>query len=87
MSVIIWSEGSYDGDNRRLAMCGLVAVGAIFLPGPRGRYVRWRVWCTYLMNPAEGTARSVDSAKQEVEGRFERFLELAQLEPLRKVAP
>lgn len=32
---ITWIEGVYDGDNRHLAMCGLIAVGAVFYPGPK----------------------------------------------------
>lgn len=75
-----WDEGSYSGDNRRLLMCGHVAVGAIFVPAARARYVRWRVWCTARMNPVEGSARSIDGAKREVEERFTEFLTLAGLQ-------
>lgn len=74
-----WQDGAYPGDNRRLLMCGKVAIGAVYLPGARGRYTRWRVWCTALMNPAEGSERSEDAAKAEVEKRFNDFLQLAGL--------
>lgn len=83
---IVWSDGAYDGDNRRLAMCGRIAVGAVFVPGARGRYYRWRAWCTARMNPAEGVERSEGAAKAEVERRFSDFLLLADLEPARRVA-
>jgi len=77
--VIDWLPPVAEGDNRSLAMCGHVAVGAVFHPGPRGRYWRWRVWCTHKFNPVEGTARSEDAARTEVTERFMRFLELAGL--------
>ncbi|WP_438278098.1 hypothetical protein [Nitrobacter sp.] len=80
-SPIKWQdEGAYVGDNRRLAMVGSLAIGAIFLSAGRGaRYVRWRIWCSATMNPAEGVARSIDSAKREVEDRFGKFLMLTGL--------
>jgi hypothetical protein len=74
---IKWDEGAYDGDNRRLAICGKVAIGAVFLLRGGSRYVRWRVWCCENMNPAEGTARNTEDAKREVERRFYKFLMLA----------
>ncbi|EJN15731.1 hypothetical protein PMI42_00749 [Bradyrhizobium sp. YR681] len=81
MTKLHWQEGAYPGDNRRLLMCGTVAVGAIFLPGPRARYTRWRAWCTARMNAAEGTERNPDQARTEVEKRFTEFLHLAGLAP------
>lgn len=74
-----WQEGAYPGDNRRLLMCGSVAVGAVFLPGARGRFTRWRVWCTARMYPAEGAERSEEAAKSEAEKRFMEFVQLAGL--------
>lgn len=87
MTAIVWHDGCYDGDNRQLAMCGKVAVGAVFLPGARGRYVRWRVWCTSRMHPVEGSARSLEGARVEVERRFDEFLFLAALAPERSASP
>lgn len=84
---IRWDEGAYEGDNRRLAMSGAVAVGAIFLPSGGGRFYRWRAWVTARMNPVEGSARTLDEARAEVETRFAAFLALADLEPVRRAAP
>lgn len=80
-AVLRWDDGVYAGDNRRLAMCGLIAVGAVFVPNGRGRFFRWRIWCSSRFYPCEGTERSESAAKQEVEKRFADFLELAHLTP------
>lgn len=78
---IKWEEhGAYEGDCRRLGRCGLAVIGAIFLPRAGAKYVRWRMWCGTNMNPVDGTAKSVDGAKQEIERRFSLFVELAGLE-------
>lgn len=75
---IKWTDGAYVGDDRRVAMVGNVAVGAVFLNRGRGaRYIRWRAWVTVNSNPSEGTARGEESAKREVEERFYRFLWMA----------
>ena len=74
---IIWTDGAYPGDDRRLAMVGQVAIGAIFLGMGRARFIRWRCWCTARMNPVEGTERGETAAKLEVEKRFLEFLRLA----------
>ena len=75
---IIWKEGDYPGDERNVAMVGKIAIGAIFLNRGRGaRYTRWRVWHTANSNPVEGTAKSDEAAKKEVEKRFYQFLMLA----------
>lgn len=79
---IDWRGPAFDGDNRIVAFCGHVAIGAVFMPaGRRARYWRWRAWCTHNIHPVEGTARGEDQAKAEVADRFHRFLELARLAP------
>lgn len=75
---IVWDDGTYDGDNRRLARCGHAPIGAVFV-NPRGRYVRWRAWVTPRMYPVEGAERSEAAARREVERRFLDFLVLAGL--------
>lgn len=81
---IDWRGPTFDGDNRIVAFCGHVAIGAVFAPaGGRARYWRWRAWCTHNIHPVEGAARSEDQAKAEVADRFYHFLELARLAPTR----
>lgn len=77
--MIEWRGPAFPGDNRIVAFCGHVAIGAIFAPGNRGRYWRWRAWCTHLIHPSEGCERSEASARKQVEDRFLQFLELAGL--------
>lgn len=80
--LLTWDEaGAYEGDVRRLGRCHLAVIGAIFLPAGRARYVRWRMWCSTNMNPVEGSSPSVEAAKKEIEDRFDRFVDLAGLEP------
>jgi len=81
---IKWQEPAFEGDTRMLGFCGNACIGAVFVPGHRARYWRWRVWVTANMNPVEGAAKSCDMAREAVEDRFQRFLDLADLEPLRK---
>lgn len=75
---LTWRAPSYPGD-RHLAMCGEVSVGAVF-PPLCGKYWPWRCWIGITTNPANGSARSEDAVKAEVEARFQRFLDLAGLE-------
>ena len=79
--LLSWDDhGAYEGDSRRLGRCGQAVIGAIFLPSGRAKYVRWRMWCSVNMNPVDGTSKSVEGAKEEIERRFSQFVDLAGLE-------
>lgn len=66
---------------RTVGKCGNLAVGAVY---PGVRRIRWRAWVTKNMNPVESTAINESKAKLEVELRFDEFLQLANLQPVRK---
>lgn len=67
---------------RIVAMCGDVAVGAVY--PALGRRCRWRAWVTKNINTTESNSASVGLAQLAVEKRFEEFLVLAQLQPTPK---
>lgn len=73
--MIVWKNEGH----RLVAMCGEVAIGAVF--PAIGRRIRWRAWVTKNVNPVESTNRTIMGAKDEVEHRFHEFLQLAQLTP------
>ncbi len=77
--MIVWKEQQH----RLVGMRGDIAVGAVFRPhAGAGRFFRYRVWVGPTMNPADGSARSEEKAKQAVADRFNEFLAAAKLQPV-----
>lgn len=75
--MIVWREEQH----RIIAVCGDIAVGAVFRPHS-GRFFRYRVWVGPTKNPADGSANSEAKAKQAVADQFDEFLAAAKLQPV-----
>lgn len=70
-----WVDEAY----RTVLFSGEVDVGAIYQPSRNAIAWRWRIWINQTGHPHEGKARSCAEAKSQVERRFRKFLDAAQL--------
>lgn len=75
--MIKWCAPSYEGD-RRVALVGIVEVGAVFPPDSNGKW-RWRMWLTSSVLAKEGKAVTELAAKTDLDRAFASFLVCANL--------
>jgi hypothetical protein len=78
--MLTWRPPAYNND-RRLAFCGEVEVGAVF-PPIGGKYWRWRFWLNGLHTASDGSEKTEELAKYAVAARFVAFLRKAALQPI-----
>ncbi|MBY3257079.1 hypothetical protein HFO09_23275 [Rhizobium laguerreae] len=75
---MMWRQETY----RAVLQRGDVDIGAVYPPVGRGRLWRWRIWVTVSGHPSAGREANQTKARQHVEGRFQAFLDAAQLAPM-----
>ncbi|MBB4277042.1 hypothetical protein [Rhizobium mongolense] len=73
-----WRQETY----RSVLQTGEVDVGAIYPPVGAGRIWRWRIWVTSSGHTHAGRERNEARAKEQVERRFQAFLNAGQLAPI-----
>ncbi|NLS02306.1 hypothetical protein HGP14_02840 [Rhizobium sp. P32RR-XVIII] len=74
---MIWRQEAY----RAVLQTGDVDIGAVYPPVGSGRMWRWRAWVTASGHVSAGRERSEQLAKQQVERRFQAFMNAARLQP------
>jgi hypothetical protein len=75
--MIKWRPPAYEGD-RRVAVAGIVEIGAVFPPDSDGKW-RWRMWLTSSVLAKEGKASTELAAKTDLDRAWASFLMCANL--------
>ncbi|WP_331373793.1 RusA family crossover junction endodeoxyribonuclease [Sinorhizobium chiapasense] len=81
--MIVWSEPNYALD-WRVAWVGTVRIGYINPPSPGGNMWQWHTWIASGGFSGRGLALDEDSAKWAVTDAWQRFMEAAGLQPVRR---